>query len=701
MVSSRFLSCLLLLFLCSPLWALTAISDEELANVKGQDGLSITLDSPGGIQASQLQWQTDTGSADPACTGSGGVADQQACTVMQSLSLEGAEGNALSTSMTLDVGAANGNPYLALQGAWQPAWFRVAGITLETPTNPGYVDHSFGSVGLYSQGEASLINQGIFNSDSSEARFSFSLDGDLIYRQGDEGAAEMSWGNLVFNNYFSDGVANGHNPAGGTVKVIPEGVVIQAPHTYTDLRFDLMYHPSPQGFDRTGRKPLIHTGWRGGLDNALVRIGSGGVGYDQTNGLYNYDGSRSEGLNILSEWDFASDFSWVLGHAGGDRTRIHFQNWQRLGNASGPMLSMPVILDVLQNGAGPTGLCFGGGFLAGQPVSSNCTGDGGSFHGSIPGTGESALAVLIRDGHLHAYNRTIRGINLETAWNKEYDWSLVYTLGKLDADILFYPEGPNGGKTGLKTDITLMAQSPGYWKAANSTDPEVREKAGKDWQTNTHFLLADTDSNQGAGIINADLLWKARDLSLRVMSPDDAAHSQHHELLGGIWLTTDTLSRYRFRGLLGAGQMDDLQDNKVSAALMDLNLSADQFLFVLSPDENSEDVIGFDALMHFDGNTYLSLAEISSPQSSYRLYDMQGSLAWKEGGISIRSPSNAPDGIPRLTIENELLMGESANFGAGPGDPLVTRVGFGGEEFGRMALPAGNWHNELTVKVPD
>ena len=105
--------------------------------------------------------------------------------------------------------------------------------------------------------------------------------------------------------------------------------------------------------------------------------------------------------------------------------------------------------------------------------------------------------------------------------------------------------------------------------------------------------------------------------------------------------------------------------------------------------------------MNLDGNAYLSLAEVSSPQSAFRLSNVSGSIGWRNGNVVLKSGDQNSDGLPSLTIENELLLGQSADFGqSGGGNPLVGQVGFGDQQYGRIAMPGGTWHSEIIAKVP-
>ncbi|MED5431389.1 MAG: hypothetical protein VX920_03545, partial [Pseudomonadota bacterium] len=72
---------------------------------------------------------------------------------------------------------------------------------------------------------------------------------------------------------------------------------------------------------------------------------------------------------------------------------------------------------------------------------------------------------------------------------------------------------------------------------------------------------------------------------------------------------------------------------------------------------------------------------------------------WRNGNLTVRAGDETSDGLPSLTIENELLLGESANFGTA-GQPLVGSVGFGDQNYGQMAMPGGVWHSEIIAKIP-
>lgn len=716
-----------------PVLALETLDEQALSTVTAQDGLTLELKNPVGISTSESKWITDNGAAAMgAC--SGGVVNQHACTIF-SPGVYGINGNPLQINATLDAFGGNGAgtaPGLALMLDWQPLLLKSDRFTLNTPT-ANYSTSTLGNIGMYSQGHLHLINEGgLFNSSGNTAQFDFSTQGDVIYRQGTVGSPELSFGNFALSTRFTNGEAGGQLAAAGKVGITSQGLEISAPYTDTNLQFDLMFKGAPaSAFDKNGRQGILHFGWLGGLVNPLMRVSAGGAAYGTYNSIANNPNgityafqdvtgsggnARSEGLNIFASWDFDSDFAWIIGQAGGNQTQARFTKWRRMAGvpASTPMLSMPVTLDVIQNNTGPAGLCFGGGFTSGVPIQASCTSAGGTWiAGGVP-AGKAAIATMIRDGHLHAYNQQINVIDPTSAiTSSTYNWGLVFTMGKLDGDIFLYPEGRAQGTAvatttnGMKADITMAIQSPGYWGKANSSVKATRDLASANWSTNTHFMLADTAvggdtaKQYGVGLINADLLWSVRDMYFRVINGDTG----YPDIPGGIWMQTDTKAVYQFRGLFGGGNLLDLS-NPTGIALMDIKLATTRFIFALHPKAPiaGDAPIGFTGLLDLDttaGNmSYLSLAEMGSPTSAFKMTNITGRIGWKNGTVNLISGQNSADGLPSLAISNDLLFGSSANFGSGGGAPVVATVGFGSENFGRIALPGGTWHSDVSIKIP-
>ncbi len=711
------------LLLCQSAVAMQPLADEQLSSIRGQDGLAVNFNSASGVAASQLSWVTDdNGLDDFSCTG--GVPNQHACTQVKDIGVTGVGGN-LDVGAELDIGVNGGAPHMVIQTHWGsptvPIRTVIGGLTFNTATTNASA-HSLGSFALQTHGTSFLNNRAaLFNSGADTALFNMHSEGDLIYRQGGPGSPELSFGDLVFRMGFTDGAAAGHSPALGRVGIDSDGFLLAADHADVELTFDLAFKANPTDFDTTGRDHLLRFGWEGGLVNAVQRVGSGGYGYGTymsgPNTFQDFDGSgttpRSQGLNLLSEWDFDTDFGLIIGEAGGNRSFVRFSDWRRFGGVPGPMFSFPVIFDVFQGVASPQGLCAGP-FTSGVADQSSCVGAGGQFIASGLPAGETAFGVLIRDAHLHAYSSLVEVVDpLAAGTVTPINWGVVLTYGKLDADIFMRPQGRADGvavtatDTGIRADITLLAQSPDAWRRANSSNPAVRATAGDGWRTNTHVLLADTNSaigsgHNGVGFINGDIIYRARDLFIRVTDGDSA----YPEMPGGLWLQTDSLAQYNFRGIFGGGDLADLSYASITkVSLMDVNLQTSRFIFVLNPlpvdGVTGAAPIGFNGLLDLDGGAYIRVGEVSSPQSQFYVSDVSGRIGWKNGSLSFVSGQNTADNLPQLAIRNDLVIGESAHFGGAPGQPLVGTVGFGTEDFGRIAIPAGTWNSEVIMKIPN
>ena len=254
----------------------------------------------------------------------------------------------------------------------------------------------------------------------------------------------------------------------------------------------------------------------------------------------------------------------------------------------------------------------------------------------------------------------------------------------------------------------MVAESPDAWRRANSSSAAVRATAGDGWRTNTHVMVADTNSaigsgHNGVGFVNGDIIYRARDLFIRVSDGDPA----YPNLPAGLWLQTDNMAQYRFRGIFGGGDLADLSYGALTkVSLLDVNLQTSRFIFVLNPlpvdGVTGAAPIGFNGLLDFDGGAYLTVGEVSSPSSQFFVRDVSGTIAWRDGSLAMISGENTASGLPQLIIKNELDIGETANFGAAtPGTPLVGTLGFGTEDFGRIAIPEGTWGSEIILEIPN
>ncbi|MCC1497086.1 hypothetical protein [Alcanivorax sp. 1008] len=738
--------------IATPSWALTPLSDSDLSEHTAQSGIAISLSAGVGenvITADSVNVVYD--SETPALEATHRITD---------VALYSHDGGAFKIDTQIDVGSDSGDPGVSIFLDWrnltnpaeipltdQSAWASRRDLVLDfgggavLPGNAlGVTSNSWGRMGLVGAGYFRLVNQGLLNIAYDDASLELKTIGNWFYSQaaGTALAPELSFGNLDFSYAFVKGANTSLGL--GTVGLSSNGFVATAPYIDLTLNFDLLYKGSPSRiYDTTGRGEMILFGWAGGVTgidededgtferNGGVTISAGGYGYGEEtiagSQFNDYDGSgltaRSQGLNVLAEWDYDSDFAWLLGQAGGNRTTIRFFDWKRLSGAPHDF-RIPLIVDVFTQANPAAGICFGGVLPAsGNLTSGACAGAGGASE-SLALDSSSALGVLIRDAGLHAYNSQVEVIDPGAAIESEiFNWSLLYTYGKLDANVMLYPEGIswNGSAyqtttTGLKADVLVTAQSPGYWAAAQSafsSNGSVRDN----WATHTHFGIADTltseafptpsggtSSAYAFGLLNADLIWKANDLYFRVTEPDGA----YADFPGGLWVQTSVGSKFGFRGALGAGSLDDLS-RTINISLLDVNLDTDNFIFALSPGNASanpgETFIAFDGRLDFSGDAYISLAEPSQPAADLRLGNVDGTIRWRDGRIQVLSSSATADNRPALVIANKIDIGRSVVAGqAGPtaGTDLTGTFTFSGAPWLHTAIPGGTWESRISIK---
>lgn len=669
-------SAFLFVFIASTAQAFAPLSDSEMASVRGQDGLLVTHDDgANGIDIGRIEWINDG-----------------------SISLETINYDVASSTgdsrLEVDADFSAGLGRLRVEASWDAALLEIGGIyTYTNAATPVKSTYSGGSIGFYSSGGITLENTGLFNSTSTNAylkiEFSESETGDFILRQGAAGSPELSFGNANLKLETTNCATTSDCTIGISAT---DGMFVNADTIDLDLNFDLLYKETPTDFDRTGRSDMIKLGWAGGLSNFSTSIGSAGI--------------IGSGLNIDVEFDYQTDFKFILGQAGANNTRAEFKNFQALGVQVDPIFSMPINIDTIPAGSTLETVCFGAAVA--------CTPS--STVEAVPLVVDAqALGVYIRNGRLKGYNTQVDVVDVGAGTTNTYNWSLGYTFGRLDANIMLYPGldadyNNTFDSDGITADIVLAANSPGFWTAAQSTSGSAAILSA-DWQNNTHFFIADTNTaldvtgdgtpgdRFGFGLFNSDFVWKADNLGIRITGEEANFNGNTgFTVPGGLWLqsvdgTTAGNVRYQFRGVLGGGDLNNLS-NIAPISLVDIRLDTDDFLFALSPANTVPASIGYTGLLEFNTDTYISLAEPSQPTADMRFEQIEGRVIWEDGSIQITSANDNPvTGQPALTLENDILIGDSAYGGAG----LSTDVYLGANRLGQIKIPSATFYSKLSL----
>lgn len=685
--------------------AFQALTEGELAEVSGQDGLSVSVSSPG-FDASKIIYCVDSStSCASAYTGADASALILNDLAFSKVGMNGANpgvGN-LTGSMTLDAfaEAGTGLPGMAITASWDRMRMQIGAL------QNGNVAQSTGTFVLDSSGSFILSNvEGLFDSVGTKARLYLAInDADLFWRQGPAGSPELTFNNIDFL----------WDMPVGTVGFDDTGLRIEGDVNF-NLTFDLRYEYAPSSYFTIGTDaqdiPSVRYGFIGGLDDARVTAGAGGAWTGGTaltgaapNQLYarNVVANRTEGLTFSMRWNLKPDYRVVLGYVAAPAA-IEFGDWVNLPATAQPVsqpalttygFDIPLLaIDMLRAGRGPGGLCWGANW-EGPQASCEAAVHGGQFLNLAPE--DHSLAVLIRDGFLRAYSTSVKIIDPPNP-TEIYNWALIYTLGNIDGNIYLRPDTRTPTSVGVKADILFMSQTFDVFDADG--DNNTWEQ-GPNWGYGTHFMIADTDADLAIGLVNASFLLIGDNQYINLVS-------------GGVSIGDATVAgspvRWHVRAMLAGGDIPNMND-MVQLANWDGNFEFDRFNLTLSPPAAAgETYVGYEFTARFantniaqfsqntagdanDDGSYLSLSDPGRPTKDLRFADIRGWYAARNGRLQLKSDADTPVGVPaQLSLQNDLLVGASVP-GAAAADVLrITRVEFENRNLGSIVIPSGQWY---------
>lgn len=695
---------------CSAGHALEAMYDEDMAEVAGQQGLTITLQEPAaGITFSSAAIL----SSNPNKTTIDEVGEQG----LRYLS-SGAGFPLLKRLDTtrpllitkLDFGF-NTNPFGYLSLDMAQSRIDIGAVKLAAVTT----DPGSGSLGRYvvdtnaelilkgrnlfdastaAYGSAITLNMGKVNTALwAPGKFGATLPGQAFWSQNigaGSGQPEMDLNKFSFFFDMPDG-RFGFKNGGLLIESNP------ASQIGFSLTMDILY-------DGAGTSPLSVTaadktmlfwGWRGHQTNfQLTAKGTGG----------RVDGS-GKGINFGIRFDYASDFVWTVGEGGSNPGLIEFGNWTKIpGNPYA--LQIPFFsIEAVSSTQGTYGLCWGQASVT-ATANGACSGAGtGPVASLAPAQAiqprlsgdNAAVAFTVRDMRLAAYSSHVDVLDWTVDTNKaaqSFNWALIYTLADLDADIFMSPYAD--GKS-VRLDMAVTSQTLDTTNANR-------------WTNGSNFMIGDSTTNFGIGLMGADVLLAMR-------------QGRTGMTAAGIKIDAP-LFRYELRGMLGGGSIPNMTVPQF-LSYVDLNLEADRYVFTLGPAPlasqrylsysgyvNAANLTGgFASPVPGSGNhnhddgTYLSLAEPSFSKlgADFRFANITGSVEMTDGQIDVQGDDV---GQFRLLISNNLRIGTTANvpcaWGASctPAAGNVLQVGrleFGGKTLGTIVMPNGIVRAQVTI----
>lgn len=736
----RLLPALLCASLASPfaLAGMAELDESELSDVTGMDGLRVIFGGNTPITADQIRWTVDSGTAN------------EATLRMEGLSIQGVNatgtvlGGAYSANTTFDVGASVQGPVGGNVAAAINTDISRIRIRSNALRHEGDLGLSYGTTVLDGSGQIRLVNMsGLLNNTVANGALYGRLDNaNLFYRQLWHQHPHIVMANM---NALWDAPA-------ATIGISTDGAIrTAAPFLNLRLDWDMLYkfpvHYPDAEFSLTANdRPVIRFGWIGTVKDAEIKFFGGGVWSGTTgaapNIIYN-QANKSEGMYFSSRWNYVNraeaiglgdvnrEFRWRIGEAAGTRTSIEVGDWATMpGNTYSHDFPL-IALDVINQGQGPGGLCWGGSALGPSTAGGACTntatrqfvnlepGNVQNFQTAAPRVDAKALAIIARKGNLLTYSSKVNivdnGVVVDTL-----DWGLIYTQANVDANIYLYAGGnpsdiPGGSKNfGLIADLMIMSQS---FNGASQ---------GFNWNQGTHFMIADTDPAVGLGIGLLSTSWMILADDLRLWIKPHWNASDFYE--GGFDMMSRQ-SRFNIRGLFGGGTFPS-GARIVRGANVELNIEGMwNFRFSPSPAASpfGTNFMGYSLayrlmntnIANFSENTagdatddgsFLSLSEPSNPTADFRLANITGDMAFVNGRIDLRPPGE--DGArPKLVIANDIQIGSTANArlldgvvdssvpGGNAAQPLIiNRVEFGNKSLGQIVIPSGQLFYSVALK---
>ena len=744
-----------LLLLASFVWPATSysletLSDQEMGKVNGRDGVTVTLQVPQNqtITANQIRWELDTGENDAGLNSLanqiiiGGTEIDNSQFTIQAIGANGtAASEALEFALNVDAYTnAQNRPGLGLDATWNRMRVQMDDLTV---TN---TDRSFGSVALDSAGRFAIFGDGgLFNNGTDQARMVLNLgEMDVTGGTGSR-VSPTNWtlndpGDVFFRMTDGGTEAILHNfgllldMRQGTVGIDPDGFVLKsAGRTDFNLTFDLYVNAIGQDFQfvpyagANTSIPMLLFGWRGGLENVDLRLRPEGTWLDS--------GAHTQGLTTSLKFDLASDFQFVIGEAGDDRSYLEFANPVSLTAADGSALNRNDVefghltLDTVSAAHDTVpNICYGGSNPYGGAGSACSTSTGGILPVQSIGlpASDTGLALVARDWGLHAYASEVQyrdGVNSVNDIND--GWALIYTLGDISSNVYLYPQSGNGTDAetdaGFTMDIATAIQTVGGADAV--TGRPLRQR----WEDGTNLMIGDTDftyptghpaagyaQGMAIGLMGSDLLFVADDVGVALTQNE------------GLGLSSNAV-RLQLRGLFGGGDIPRMT-HPVYGSYIDANLEFDKFQFNLIPASNDGSYINFGGFLSLtnlnnsfaantaggesDDGSYISLAEpnFNKLDVDVRFADITGdiqiplSVTGGGGKVDLVSASGTQGQSsfegPKLKIETNMNIGLAATKpGGGAGDPLeVGRIEFGGKDLGSMIVPGAKVYTSMTLE---
>ncbi|MDF3029882.1 MAG: hypothetical protein K0R03_440 [Moraxellaceae bacterium] len=635
MVRVRMLASLCLGLMAAATQALERLDDVALAEVSGQDGVDLSLQTSL-VGAASVGWFDGT------------AAEYNAGTA-QGLRYEGVRITPVNTGIPLftmrqDV-SGGALPFLQLETAVNP--FRLATSAVRLHSSAAPATSTFGLYAFDTTLPTRLTfanSRGLFDGSNSVGLLTFDMQNANMYLAQPRclhascGVLGAGSGGVVPNGTLSVGGAGDYNVLvfdDLTLKGQASGRFTLS--TTNGLQFlgtlSLPRISASRGGFQTNLGVLANVDFAGGGSSTFNFADVAGTPANHyrfgfSGDLMNVDlrlvghpgtgigtGLGTTGLRLSPRVEFAraseaSPFVLELGEPGGSAVR--FSNWAALDNgaAAAPGRAWFNLGDIYLNLLAPS---TGGLSDFTTPVFNSFT---GSAFGATPTPASSAFAMGIRNFELQGGARTIGFYTTDTGvqLGTNQTWALMPTFHDLKANLMAYPSGHPGTVT------------PAQARHGMGFDLKI-ETTGKDTAfgtpgtRGTHLIVADTSANKYVGFRNIDSRYAFLGSQLYVVDPslDYAAGSGLD--VAGLRFTSSNMS-FDIRADVAIG---DLPDGTAARQMRDDDAVAGMrwkfggdFSFTFSPAPAGQSYIGLSSALNAT-NPALNGVYIAEPVDGTRI----------------------------------------------------------------------------------
>lgn len=471
-------------FVCSGhAWSIASLTDEDMGDISGQDGLTLQFANAVPITATQVEWQDNSLL----------LADKQF--QLQDISLTG-----LDSTFKLDVagggaGAYAAIPSLAMNIAVKPFLFQVGKMCVDAAGSSAACAGSFGEMALKTNSDTTLDfynTRGVLDATTGATAGTGKLTFDLSNAEFYTAHSLNSQRDLILlkNLYLKGSMTGSFSIDGNNGLRMLGDLSLPRAGAINGLNMDLAINPNvASGFTTAGSTNLLHLGMSGTIQGFDFHLAAGG-----SNTIISGADVADSGVKISAAGELkTSDFEFEIGEGDASGYAVRFKNFVSLLNG---------------NSATPSNGSLNLGSLYVNVVPANVAMlDVRTGFGSLLQTTDT-LGLAIRDFELVDYPRSVELYKYSdgTTISMNPSGTLMLPLYDLDANLMLMSGGHPAVAAGSRRGIGFNLKAAVTGTNAGGVGPAFTgDKI-------TGLLLADTSSGVGQYIglrnLNGYITWQ-------------------------------------------------------------------------------------------------------------------------------------------------------------------------------------------------